>query len=145
MKSFHFPLQKALDLRSKQLELEEVRYKQRLFDLAELDRKRMEVGASSMRAEVQVREWGTVASCDLMALGNFRVRARKLEAQILVRRVEAAAQVETQQQTMLEARRRCRLLERLKERRMAEWTVARDHELDEIAAESYLARWSREA
>jgi hypothetical protein len=53
--------------------------------------------------------------------------------------------VETQQQTMLEARRRCRLLERLKERRMAEWTVARDHELDDIAAESYLARWSREA
>ena len=44
---------------------------------------------------------------------------------------------------MLEARRRCRLLERLKERRLAEWTTARDHEVEEIAAESYLARWSQ--
>ena len=44
---------------------------------------------------------------------------------------------------MLEARRRCSLLERLKERRLAEWTHERDRELDEIAAESYLARWSR--
>jgi hypothetical protein len=44
---------------------------------------------------------------------------------------------------MLEARRRCRLLERLKERRLTEWTAGRDHELEEIAAESYLARWSR--
>ena len=48
-----------------------------------------------------------------------------------------------QQKVMLEARRRCRLLERLKERRLAEWTAERDRELDEIAAESYLARWSR--
>ncbi len=31
---------------------------------------------------------------------------------------------------MLEARRRCRLLERLKERRLAEWTAERDHELE---------------
>ena len=44
---------------------------------------------------------------------------------------------------MLEARRRCRLLERLKERRLAEWTAERDQELEEMAAETYLARWSR--
>ena len=45
---------------------------------------------------------------------------------------------------MLEARRRCRLLERLKERRLAEWTTARDRELDELASESYLAKWNRQ-
>jgi hypothetical protein len=44
---------------------------------------------------------------------------------------------------MLEARRRCRLLERLKEHRLTEWTAERDREVEEIAAESYLARWSR--
>ena len=60
MKSFHFPLQNALALRSKQLELEEVRYKRQLAEVAELDRKRAEVEASSLRAEVQVREWRTV-------------------------------------------------------------------------------------
>ena len=143
MKSFHFPLQNALALRSKQLELEEVRYKRQLAEVAELDRKRAEVEASSLRAEVQVREWRTVASSDLMALGHFRLRARRLEEQIRIRRVEAATQLEAQYKTMLEARRRCRLLERLKERRLAEWTAARDHEVEEIAAESYMARWNR--
>ena len=41
---------------------------------------------------------------------------------------------------MLEARRHCRLLERLKERRLAEWKAACDHEMDELASESYLAQ-----
>ena len=144
MKAFHFPLQKALDLGITQLGLEEARYKKQLFEVAELDRKRAEVEASGLRAEVQVRAWPTLASCDLTALGNFRLRARKLEAQILTHRGEKAKEADAQYQRMLEARRRCRLLERLKERRLAEWTSARDRELEEIAAESYLARWSRE-
>ncbi len=145
MKSFHFPLQKVLDLRTTQLEVEEVRYKKQLAEVAELDRKRAEVEASGLRAETQVREWGAVASNELTALGSFRLRARKLQTQIQSHRIEAANAADAQYQKMLEARRRCRLLQRLKERRLAEWTVARDHEVEEIAAESYLARWSREA
>jgi hypothetical protein len=43
---------------------------------------------------------------------------------------------------MLEARRRFRLLERLKERRHEDWRLARDRELEELASESYLARWA---
>ena len=144
MKSFLFPLQKALDLRTRQLELEEVCYKKHLAEVAELDRKRAEVEASGMRAEVQVRSWSPVGAGDLTALGNFRLRARKLEEQIRLRKVEAVKQMEEQFQVMLEARRRCRLLEKLKGRRLEEWTAARDHELEEIAAESYLSRWSRE-
>jgi hypothetical protein len=49
-----------------------------------------------------------------------------------------------QQKQMLEARRRCRLLERLKDRRLTEWKAAEAHELEEVAAESYLARWKKE-
>jgi hypothetical protein len=43
----------------------------------------------------------------------------------------------------LEARRRCRLLERLRERRWTEWQLARDRELEELASDSYLAQWNR--
>ena len=45
---------------------------------------------------------------------------------------------------MLEARRRCRLLERLKERRLADWTAERNRQLEEVASESFLARWRRD-
>jgi hypothetical protein len=143
MKSFQFPLQKALDWRRVQLELEESRYKQQVAALAALDRQRAEVEASGIRAEIQVREWNPVAAGDLSALGSFRQYVKHQESEIARRRVEASQKLAGQQKLMLEARRRCRLLERLKERRLAEWTAARDHELDEIAAESYLARWSR--
>jgi len=42
---------------------------------------------------------------------------------------------------MLEAQRGVNLLERLEEGRRAEWKAAHDRELDEIAAESFLANW----
>ena len=143
MKSFRFPLEKALEWRRVQLELEEARYKQQVADLAGLDRRRAEIEASGIHAEVQVREWNPIAAGDLTALGNFRLRVKSQETEIARLRVESAKKLGEQQRVMLEARRRCSLLERLKERRLAEWTHERDRELDEIAAESYLARWSR--
>ena len=142
MRDFHFPLEKALDWRKIQLELEEARYKQQLAALSGLDRQRAEVEASGIRAEIQVREWRPIAAGDLTSLGNFRLYVKSRESEIARLRFEAAQKLAEQQKLMLEARRRCRLLERLKERRLAEWTAARDHEIEETAAENYLARWS---
>jgi len=141
MKTFRFPLEKALEWRRIELELEEVNFKRQSAELAELDRRRAEIEASGINAEIQVREWNPVAAGDLAALGSFRLRVRAEEAEIARRREECARKLAEQQKQMLEARRRCRLLERLKDRRLAEWNSARDHEIEEIAAESYIARW----
>jgi len=142
MKNFRFPLDKALQWRRLELELEEARYKQQSAELSDLDRRRAEVEASGIRAEIQVREWNPVAASELTALGSFRLRVKNEEADLARRRVECARKLAEQQQQMLEARRRCLLLERLKEKRLAEWKSARDHEIEEIAAESYIARWN---
>ena len=143
MKAFQFPLAKALDWRRIQLELEEARYKQQIASLAGLDQQRAEVEASGIRAEIQVREWSPIAAGDLSALGNFRLHIKSQESEIARRRFEAAQKLAEQQKLMLEARRRWRLLDRLKDRRLAEWTTGRDREVEQIAAESYLARWHR--
>jgi hypothetical protein len=143
MKAFQFPLAKALDWRRIQLELEEARYKQQIASLAGLDRQRAEVEASGIRAEIQVREWSPIAAGDLSALGNFRLYIKSQESEIARRRFEAAQKLAEQQKLMLEARRRWRLLDRLKDRRLTEWTTGRDREVEQIAAESYLARWHR--
>jgi hypothetical protein len=132
MKSFQFRLE---------LELEEARYKQQSAELSDLDHRRAEVEASGLRAEIQVREWNPVAAGELTALGSFRLRVKSQEADLARRRAECARKLADQQQQMLEARRRCRLLERLKERRLTEWKSACDRETEEIAAESYIARW----
>lgn len=143
MKSFQFPLEKALELRRMQLELEEAKHKRQVAAVAAIDRRRAEIEASGVRAEVEVRGWSPIQSGDLAALGNYRLKVKAEDAALARHRLDAGQKLAEQQKTMLEARRCCRLLERLKERRLAEWTAGRDKELDEIAAESYLARWSR--
>jgi hypothetical protein len=144
MTAYKFPLQRVLDLRRTQLELEEARFRQQTAELAALEHARAEVEAEGIRAEIQVREWTRVAGEDLRALGAFRLRVKAREEQIAAQRMECARKVAERQTAMLEARRRCVLLERLEERRRAEWRAARDRELEEMASESYLARWSRE-
>jgi hypothetical protein len=44
----------------------------------------------------------------------------------------------------MEAQRQCRLLEKLEQRRRAEWSRAADREMENLAAESFLALWNRQ-
>src|ERR1043166_6036979 len=143
MTSLRFPLKRVLDWRRTQLELEEARYKQQAAALAALDRARAEIEAAGLRAEIQVSQWDNLAGRDLSALGAFRLRVQAREAEIACRRVDCARKLEEQQRVMLEARRPCRLLERLAERKAAEGRVALDRELEEIASESHLGKWAR--
>jgi recombinational DNA repair protein RecR len=92
---------------------------------------------------VQVRDWSPLAGRDLAALGSFRLYVKMKEREIATRRVECQQKLDAQQRVMLEARRRCRLLERLKERRFSEWELAQNREVEQLATESYLAQWSR--
>jgi hypothetical protein len=144
MTSFRFPLQKVLEWRRAQLEMEEIRFKQQAAALADLDRSRAELEAAGIAAELQVRDWSPLIGRDLAALGSFRVRVKQQEQQIATRRVDCAAKLAQQQSAMLEARRRFRLLERLKDRRFSEWQSASNRELEQVAAESYLAQWHRQ-
>jgi hypothetical protein len=143
MNAFRFPLQKALDWRRTQLEIEEVRYKQQSAELAALDRQQAETEASGIRVETEVRAWPSIAGSDLAALDRFRLRIKKEEARIADQRLAAARKATEQQEKMLEARRRARLLERLREKRLTEWQSAQAKELDALAGESYLAQWNR--
>ncbi|MBZ5725114.1 MAG: hypothetical protein LAP87_08970 [Acidobacteriia bacterium] len=143
MTPFRFPLQKVLDWRLTQLEVEEIRYRQQLAALAALDRTRAELEAAGIRAEVEVRKSASLAGFDLAALGSFRRRVQVEEGKLATRRAECEKRVAAQQSAMLEARRRCRLLERLKERRLTDWQSAADKEVEALAAESFLAQWNR--
>ncbi|HEY7392614.1 MAG TPA: hypothetical protein VH640_29100 [Bryobacteraceae bacterium] len=143
MTTFRFRLEKVLELRCKQLELEEAKYQQCVRQVADLQAERSRMEAAGIGAETQVRAWSPVTGNDLAALANYRKYIAAQEQQIAVRHDEAQKLAEEQQKAMLEARRRCELLERLKERKRAEWQAAADRELEQLAAESHLARLSR--
>jgi flagellar export protein FliJ len=142
MKRFEFRLQKVLEWREKQLELEDARFKQQIAGIAGLDQARAGIESAGQQAEIQLRSAPAVSGQDLAALAGFRQHVKTRAIEIAAQRAEAQKRLEAQQRVMLEARRRCRLLERLKERRLSEWQAACDRELDEVASESFLARWA---
>ena len=143
MTAFRFPLQKALDWRRTQLELAEARVEQQLAALAAIDQARAALDTQGQSAETEVRRFSGLVGGDLSALGSFRLALKGQAVQLVSRREACQKELAARQAAVLEARRRYRLLERLKERRLAEWQSAADRELDELAADSYLAQWSR--
>jgi hypothetical protein len=143
MSGFRFSLEKALDLRRLQLELEESKFQQQAAALLELDRMRDHMLALRAGAETEVRAGGSALGFDLAALGVFRLHVQAQEKELARRRGEGEKKLEERRNAMLEARRRCRLLERLRERRKGEWDAALSRELEAVAAESFLAQWNR--
>ncbi len=141
MPPFRFRLEKVLEWRREQLELEEENFRRQLAILRDLDRQCAELEAAGSAAERVVRAWNPVAGGELGALGSFRLHIKARETEMAVPRNDARRRLAAQHAVVLEARRRLRLLEKLRERRLAEWRAARDKELEQTASDSYLARW----
>jgi hypothetical protein len=120
-----------------------VRFKQQAAAVAALDRELLEVDTAVAGAEMEVRRKDGMEGRDLAALASYRSGMQKRKQEVSARRRQSQMALEKQQALMLEARRRCRLLERLRERRRAEWQAACDRELEEGAQESFLAGWAR--
>jgi len=143
VKAFQFPLERALDWRRTQLELAEAQVRQQVAALAAIDQDRAELDAMARRAEVEVRQFSPLGGADLCTLGTFRLALRARGRELAARRRECQKELTSRQAILVEERRRCRLLERLRQRRWAEWHSAAEKELDELAGDSYLAQWAR--
>jgi flagellar export protein FliJ len=141
MNAFRFPLEKVLAWRRTQLEIEQAEFRRRAAAVADIDHRRAELDAAAVRAETQVREWKTLDGRDLQALGRFRQSLHEREKRLVEERAQCEQRLGEQRGAMLEARRRCRLLERLRERRQAEWSEAAAREIETFAADAYLAKW----
>jgi flagellar export protein FliJ len=142
--AFCFHLERVLELRRRQLAAEESRFRRQTAALAKLNEARAQLEAAGAAAEREVRAWQPVAGRDLAALAEFRTHVSERERDLGARRVECERELAARQRDMLEARRRCRLLEKLKERRFAEWRAAAEREIEALAAEAFLTRWNQE-
>jgi flagellar export protein FliJ len=141
MRAFQFPLRKALDWRRTQRDVEEGKLRQLVAELREMEVTMAGLGLVRSRAEQAVCEAAAVEASDLWALAAYRARLLA-ELQALARRKrEREQQIAAQRELVRQAQRQCRLLEKLEERRFAEWRRAADRETENLASESFLARW----
>jgi flagellar FliJ protein len=144
MKTFRFPLQRVLEWRALQLRVEEEKLatlQQQLTSMLEL---REKLAAARTRSESHVFVSGTAAGSDLQSWALYQARLVKQQELLKTQIVQCEKLTLEQRQRLLKARTDHRVLERLKERRWRQWVYLNDRELEDTAAEVYLAKWSRE-
>ncbi len=143
MQRFRFRLASVLKWRTLQLEIEEnkleVLFAERnraTAELARLDECRVEAD--------RILERDTVDGQSLAALDRHRASLKSTGQKLRAAAADCERRIAAQRQQVSEAERRVRLLERLKERRLAEWNTEADRELEALASETFLAKWARE-
>jgi hypothetical protein len=92
-------------------------------------------------AERSIAHAGAVDSHELQTLSAFQARVARQSAALVEGRQVLDRETAAQLAKNIEAQRRVKLLERLREQRLREWTSAMDAEQESFAAEAWLGRW----
>ncbi len=149
MKAFHFPLQKVLEWRSTEREMESAKMRRLAEELQRLADEISAVEAEIRAVRKRVLESAgpgspRLESWDLSPIPAFEERLKKAAAVLQTRKVALTLEVGEQRQKLLEAQRRVDLMQKLREKRFAAWTAAHNLENEQFAAEAFLGRWAAE-
>jgi len=139
MKAFRFPLESALRWRRSQCDLELAAAQRLLMQRAQLAEAYAQAGAERTRSSeailAQPSEFETIAV--------FHGRIERGKALLHSRQIDLEPKIAAQLQRTVEAQRKVKLMERLRETRLAQWNKQRDVEDEAFAAEAWLSRAGR--
>ena len=130
MKTFQFRLDRVLDWRRTELEMEETRLERLHTALAAIDRERAGLESARDQAVRSLMARASVDGAELQLLSNYRAAVKSQCARLEQKRREREQETAAQQQKLLAARRRLRLLENLKDRRLAEWKYETERQME---------------
>ena len=144
MGPFRFRLARVMDWYEKQSHLEAERLRMCAEQVV-----RMQIEIDQHKKDVLAHQMELLAKPnpephELAALGPFQRGARKHEHRLRQNLKQGEQATEKQREISQAAQRRLRLIEKLRERRLAEHVYLFDRELEEIASEAHLARYARE-
>ena len=129
MKGFQFRLERVLGWRRTELEMEENRLKQLHAALAAIDQERTGLESARDQAGRALMARATVDGADLQSLSAYRAAVKLQCARLQQKRRQGEQETAAQQEKLLAARRRLRLLENLKDRRLAEWKYETERQM----------------
>jgi hypothetical protein len=98
--------------------------------------------AERLSIERDVLSRPAIPARDFVALGLYRLGAKKRELGLNGVRDRCEGEVAAQRVKLQAAERRVRLLEKLRERRVAEHVYAETRELEELASDAFFAKWA---
>ena len=140
MQTFRFRLERVLGWYRKKCRIEENLLAERVEELSRLEARIARFQAERLRIERDVLSRREIAAADFSSLGRYRLRACELDAEFAVERRRTEAALTQQRSRTQTAQRKVKLVEKLRERQLANYTVAADRELETLAAEAYLSK-----
>jgi hypothetical protein len=143
MKKFAFSLETARRWRDHKADVEEVRMQALLAEKQNIEN-RMGSLQTGLEAEHRRIEDTSFDAGELAPLDAYRVWVNREKKRLGGSLTDCASRIEAQRVVLAEARRRFRLVDRLKEKALIEWRKAGAKEQEDLAAELYLARRVRQ-
>jgi flagellar export protein FliJ len=145
VKTFQFPLQRVFDWRALQMRAEEEKLSAMQHRLGALVHRENALTAAELKSSLGLLKLSSIGGGDLQALAAFQLRMKNERGSLKAARLQLEKQVAEQRTRLLKARRDFRVLEKLREKRWKEWQYLADREIEDVAAEAYLAKWARAA
>jgi len=141
MQKFHFSLEKILGWRRTELQAAEAGLAPLVAEWRGLEAARHEIAMGRAQADRDLLQGASVDGSELEALARYRLRIENQKSAIERDLADCRERTARQNALIIEAHRRLRLLEKLKARRLAEWHVQWEREMETFASEAFLARW----
>jgi flagellar export protein FliJ len=144
MARFQFSLEKVLRWRAVELTTEEAKLKALVQQQLHLQTLLADVSAQRSQLISSLGSMPDLRGDDLRTLTACGLRLRRNAENLAQQLHKCGRELAKQRKKYSEAKRRVRLLEELKNRRLQEWKYEEAALLEELASESFLANWNRE-
>jgi hypothetical protein len=142
MQTFRFRLEKVLEWYTRQYEEEERRLTVCLAALAEAKVAIAALLAERVTIERDMLALTSIPASEFVALSLYRLGAKKRELELNAVRDRCQAEVEAQRVRLRAVELKVRMIEKLRERRVTEYTSAETRELEELASDAYFSKWA---
>ncbi|MGH9559147.1 MAG: hypothetical protein ACRD30_07890 [Bryobacteraceae bacterium] len=143
MKKFSFPLGRVKDWRETQARIEESKLERLYAELRAIDAQDAVLREQRSQSEKSVLSASANTALELSALHSFCRFAVAEHTRLEHARADCAKRIAAQIQAVASRRRDVKLLERLKDQRLARWQADLSREIDAESDEAFLAKWSR--
>jgi non-homologous end joining protein Ku len=144
MKRFEFSLETVRRWRLERAGIEELKLRQILAEKQKLAVTKVQIQSEMTQTARQLLGQRSMHSFELESLDSYRLHVRDRVRKIENQERQCEARIVEQRNRVLEARRQFELLERLRQKALAEWQAAGNKEQEEMAAELFLAKTIRD-
>ena len=140
MKAFEFRLERIAEIWQKEAEISREQLQLLLNELMRLENERHALLMQSESERTVLARRTDLTGQDLMAFSQFQGHVTRRSKEIDNQKAKVQTKAEAQRLIVLEAERRVKLLDRLRERKLQDWKLESARELENLASDSHLAR-----